>query len=141
MTQDEIDKMTTLEEFIAFYEAIPVGRWVSGYFEHPFTKQCCAIGHIGGREINGQRAIVTAELSLVSLAPGIIDCNDGGSEWLQFGITPKERVVNYLKSLLPPRDLLPQLVIEDANANAVIGEDAPAFIGAEADGHGIVVGA
>ena len=92
-----------LEYFIAKFEEIPSEQWTSGTYldDKGFM---CAYGHCGMREgdisTKESRAIGKLILDLdESWSYTLADVNDGIGEYSKFGGEPKQRVVNYLKSL------------------------------------------
>ena len=94
----------TLEYFISKFEAIPENLWTVGTFED--DKGCkCAYGHCGfsDKEIISSTPESTAlrvfDEDTRSPENSIILVNDDLTNARGFGLTPKERVVNYLKSL------------------------------------------
>lgn len=92
-----------LEYFIAKFEGIPEHEWCTGTYISADGLSKCAYGHCGVRastpdtdEEKGLDAI-TGDIEggyYISLVND--NKNDSFSE---FGSTPKERVINYLKSL------------------------------------------
>lgn len=84
-----------LEYFIKKFEAIPEDQWTAGVFMDD-DGRCCAYGHCGANENSP-----TLESGMLSdLCPLTISVNDNkAGKYSHFGDTPKERVVNYLKSL------------------------------------------
>ena len=102
--------MKTLKDYIAFFEAIPENKWITGKFEN--LNGCkCAMGHLGQSEADEFEDQVDnkAVLRLCSLIGAerdafnnpVILANDGGGlfanqHYRELGSHPKERVVNYL---------------------------------------------
>lgn len=94
--------METIEDYIAFYSAIPEDKWCTGVFTTD-EGSCCALGHLGEREDAISREDVWKFRSLLnSLGSSdheITEVNDGNGKYINIGDTPKERVINYLKQL------------------------------------------
>lgn len=94
----------TLEYFIKKFEAIPEEKWTTGEFVD--RDGCmCAYGHCGRTQSNNgtkeSDALAELILKLDEVMPRhLANVNDGmfGTE-SQYGSTPKQRVVNYLKSI------------------------------------------
>lgn len=84
-----------LDYFIHKFSAIPEERWTTGkYVDDNGCK--CALGHLG------ESMIDTTEESkqLTWLVYDIDEVNDNRlNKYSHYGTTPKQRVVNYLKSL------------------------------------------
>lgn len=94
--------METLNDYIAFYEAIPADKWCTGKFVD-FGGNCCALGHLGEREMGLTKPQVYQFHEVLKKHRGdmydIPDVNDGDGGYIELGDTPKERVINYLKQL------------------------------------------
>jgi hypothetical protein len=87
-----------LEYFIAKFEAISEDKWTaSGVYVDDFGCKC-ALGHCGVIEYISESDEARA---LSSLAKGlIVSVNDNNyKRYSYLGSTPKQRVINYLKSL------------------------------------------
>lgn len=75
MTQSEIDKMTTLPEFIAFFRSIPDEQWCVSLFTDRLGRHC-ARGHLGTR-IGVPDCMYPADITIGLLAPSIAEVNNG----------------------------------------------------------------
>lgn len=93
--------METLDDYIAFYEAITADKWCTGDFTN--EGRCCALGHLGERHIGLTTPQVYQFNEVLKKHRGdmydIPDVNDGDGSYIELGDTPKERVINYLKQL------------------------------------------
>lgn len=93
-----------LEYFIAKFEAIPEDKWTTRTFDD--GNGCyCAYGHCGDR-LGKEDGKESMALSKIIMDKGqafpfhLADINDGNDNFIdEYGSTPKQRVVNYLKSL------------------------------------------
>lgn len=85
-----------LNYFIEKFSSIPEELWTTRRFVDPANPQCkCAYGHCGERD-----DVDTPEEANTDVMPTYLTwVNDGEGGTLQYGDTPKERVVSYLKSL------------------------------------------
>lgn len=96
----------TIQYFIDKFEAIPEEKWITGVTKDVFGN-CCAIGHLGAITSNfdfkGHSGEVKALLGISGKdedgLPVITNVNDGYLPYKNLGSTPKQRVINYLKSL------------------------------------------
>lgn len=89
-----------LEYFIDKFEAIPEDQWTTGeYINDDGCK--CAYGHCGLRGSVSDTKESYALFNLDCNAKDSITCvNDNyNNSYIHLGSTPKQRVVNYLKSL------------------------------------------
>lgn len=85
----------TLEYFIEKLSAIPENKWCINSF-HNADKQSCVLGHCG----EGFNRRTEEGQALTKICHFIISVNDDiFKEYRHLGTTPKERVINYLKSL------------------------------------------
>lgn len=85
-----------LEYFIAKFESIPEYKWLCGEFSDEYGECKCALGHCGVRqETDTPEGDYLLELTDFDIA----EVNDGVRGYDTLGSTPKQRVVNYLKSL------------------------------------------
>lgn len=88
-----------LEYFIKKFEAIPEDQWTTGRYED--DKGCkCAYGHCGlskGQHCNKESDALDDITRPKTFMSRVNDNVDGNFN--DFGSTPKQRVVNYLKSL------------------------------------------
>lgn len=89
-----------LEYFVSKFEAIPDDQWITGeFFDERGCK--CAYGHCGA--VNSSTdTIESSKLLDLDLEHSfrIAAVNDNtDNEYSAYGSTPKQRVVNYLKSL------------------------------------------
>ena len=109
----ETSKQFTLEYFIDFYSKIPDEKWCTGFLYLPNYKkashQCCALGHLGLRQHiqinNNDRAkalqsFFNTDPSGRPSAVPVIQINDDVCNFYIEGSTPKQRIINALKSLL-----------------------------------------
>lgn len=85
-----------LEYFIEKFSSIPDDRWIEGRYIDE-SGCCCALGHCGHRQ--GSQGGTIESFEIQEICPLIHRINDGYSAYRSLGSTPKERVVNYLKSL------------------------------------------
>ncbi len=84
------DDCQTLEDYIAFFRAIPEERWICDNFEH--AGRCCAYGHLGNRwDVASE-----AGLRLRDLCKQPVDCINDGDDPNYQQPTPKQRVLAYL---------------------------------------------
>lgn len=82
-----------LDYFITKFSAIPEDKWTTGKYT---DGDCyCAYGHCGLSDDANRNSESDALFSISMVIP---DVNDGLG-YTAFGTTPKQRVVNYLKSL------------------------------------------
>jgi len=86
-----------LDYFINKFEKIPEKLWLCGQFSDEYGEQRCALGHCGFRVGKEKTLEGDSLLNLTNL--NIAKVNDGYENYLHYGSTPKQRVVNYLKSL------------------------------------------
>lgn len=96
-----------VDYFIEKFEAIPEEKWVTGIFKDK-KGNCCALGHCG-RDVTQFGIIDTEEASdLVALFSkngfSVTVVNDSSNGVIYngkiiIGSTPKERILNVLKSL------------------------------------------
>lgn len=93
--------METLDDYIAFYEAIPADKWCM--YEFTNGGRCCALGHLGERHMGLTTPQAYQFNEVLKKHRGdmhyIPDVNDGKNGYEEIGSTPKERVINYLKQL------------------------------------------
>jgi len=106
-------KKFTPEYFIDFYSKIPNEKWCTGALYLPdypnANHQCCALGHLGLRVFTdifkNEKAKVLQSFfnedksGRPSCVP-IVKINDDIDNWHYEGDTPKERIINALKSLI-----------------------------------------
>lgn len=89
-----------LEYFIEKFEAIPSNKWTTKKFNKGECK--CAFGHLGCEYACDD---TKESMKLIDIIGGVLGCitlvdvNDGKKQFDHLGSTPKERVINYLKSL------------------------------------------
>ena len=93
----------TLDYYIDKFNNIPEDKWGTGVYNDD-NGHCCAFGHCGayaGREETDEaRSLSTIFRELKKdNDPDLTHINDGDRGAEKYGETPKERVVNYLKSL------------------------------------------
>jgi len=91
MRECDAEKPWTIDDYIAFYEAIPEDKWTTGDFVDGFGR-CCALGHLGFRnctETPTNHSEFFVPLPMV---------NDGFAENYKQP-TPKQRVLAYLRDL------------------------------------------
>lgn len=94
--------MKDLDYFIKFYESIPEKNWIMGQYVDPNDpSKCCAYGHLG--ETDTHRTQDVKDLANIvenKTVDYISHVNDNESGYYTLlGTTPKQRVVNFLKSL------------------------------------------
>lgn len=92
-------KKYTLEYFIKKFSEIPDSQWATKKFVIGDRK--CAFGHCGAiqsaQDTNESKALMKLLSTLGTM--DLFDVNDGKKPYAHLGSTPKERVINYLKSL------------------------------------------
>lgn len=91
----------TKEYFIAKFEAIPDELWCTNTYTSLTNPNChCAFGHCGFTNYNtdSDEGLALRDLFLKNNM-GVPDVNDGDDEDIQ-GSTPKERILNALKSIV-----------------------------------------
>jgi len=95
----------TLEYFIAKFEAIPEDKWTTATTGDSEGRHC-AMGHCGAKNSSFDAPIHNEEVKSLLLLTGqekdrfptITHVNDDTYPF-RYGKTPKQRVINYLKSL------------------------------------------
>lgn len=93
----------TLDDYIAFFDAIPEERWCEAAFWDRVTGQCCALGLLGKRNFsNIPRAASRLQKLLGCALSEIAAINDGEHPDYQQP-TPKQRVLAYLEDVLNGR--------------------------------------
>jgi hypothetical protein len=99
----------TLEYFIEKLSAIPEEEWTTKTYND--GEKCCALGHCGAvmscydtEESSALKRISVINCKEENNWLTIPDVNDGKKHSEQYGTTPTERVVNYLKSLRDGKD-------------------------------------
>lgn len=95
------DIIYDLDYFINKFNDIPTYDWTTNTYQNIYGSKC-AFGHCGST--NQKHSEESAKLIdlMISLGVDSIDilmANDGYLDFIKYGHTPKERVVNYLKSL------------------------------------------
>lgn len=91
-----------LDFFIKRFENIPQEKWGTKAFNK--DGKCCAFGHCGAVKsiFDSNMALELSFLLDIQYSTGgayLAMVNDGAGETKQYGDNPKDRVVNYLKSL------------------------------------------
>lgn len=95
----------TLEYFINKFESIPEEKWTTGTTGDSEGRHC-AMGHCGAHTCSFDALIHNAEVKSLLLLTGqekdtlptITHVNDDTYPF-RYGKTPKQRVINYLKSI------------------------------------------
>lgn len=91
-----------IDKFITKFEAIPDDLWIEGELHDPATGACCALGHCGVRDVNGDWDITEEAKELCRALFGHEDyeyvyaVNDDRRQIEYPGKTPKERILNQL---------------------------------------------
>jgi hypothetical protein len=88
----------TLKSLIAFYKSIPTKHWTVGeYFGS--GGRCCAVGHLAV-VLDMQVLSIERRLRDFEFEVALQAVNDGDAPYQKLGVTPKARVLRYLKSQL-----------------------------------------
>ncbi len=84
------------EYFIKKFEAIPEEKWTTKSF-YTYGGRCCALGHCGKRMglVDTDESYALGEITSCST----VAINDGLGDYIKYGNTPKERILNFLKQL------------------------------------------
>lgn len=93
-----ISMQYTKEYFIEKFEAIDAEFWDIGNYVNPANKDCkCALGHCGQTFLDTTPESVALgkllDFNVANINDGINDASK------KYGLTPKERILNALKSL------------------------------------------
>jgi hypothetical protein len=92
-----------LKRFIKFFEAIPRDKWHQETYHSPDGKRHCALGHLLKSKMSKDATKLQRLMS--PLHPGghlnlVAAINDGKSGFLEFGDSPKERIMTALNKRL-----------------------------------------
>lgn len=104
----------TIDYFINKFEAIPEERWTTGTFKRIINTpekldyQCCALGHLGlkkhddiflNEKAKALQSFFNKDTSGRPSCVPVTNINDDYSERYHKGETPKQRILNALKSI------------------------------------------
>jgi len=97
-TLEQLNENSTIQDFIEFYEGIPEDKWITHNYVDKLNPECkCALGHLGCTDEMQCNELRDKFENLIGYSiASVNDCRM--PEYSALGTTPKQRVINYLKS-------------------------------------------
>ena len=97
------EKINSIQDLIDFYETIPENKWQTEFFVNEYDKSiCCAMGHLGVKDDASYIREVEKTLKSIGVCNGFLERFNDGKDLISrdYGNTPKQRVLSYLKGKL-----------------------------------------